>query len=312
MSRGNDRRSIVRDDDDRAAFVDVLGASVLNCGVRLHAWSLMDNHFHLLVETPSRGLSRFVKRLKETWSRVFQRRYHRSGHLFESRFRSILVERESYLAAVSRYIHLNPVRTKECFRLPPRERVRRLDAYPWSSNPGYRDAAAARPFETQDAVLEPYGGDDGSARDRYRAEMLRDLAEGRDVTSEAVAGAVLGGEEFLARARDRLSDRPEAEVPAKRVLITCVDRERVIAAVSAFLGMSREELLSSSGIRRALLADLLHRLAEMTNVEIGNLLGLHSSTVSLDRCRLAGMLRDDPAHSSLRSEIERSLGHTCS
>ena len=109
-SRGNERRNIYRDDRDRIRFLEILEEVVTLRRWVLHAWVLMSNHYHLLVETPEVGLSRGVKKLNETYAKWFNTRHRRVGHLFQGRFKNILVERESHLLELTRYIVLNPVR----------------------------------------------------------------------------------------------------------------------------------------------------------------------------------------------------------
>lgn len=123
-SRGNERREIFRDDRDRRTFLDSLESVVLSRRWILHAYVLMDNHFHLLVETPEPGISRGMKRINETYAQTFNRRHHRVGHLFQGRFKGILVERESHLLELTRYIVLNPVRCGA---------VASAGEWPWSS-----------------------------------------------------------------------------------------------------------------------------------------------------------------------------------
>jgi len=109
-SRGNERRDIFRDDDDRHRFLRLLGKVVVIRRWNLHAWVLMANHYHLLIETPEIGLSRGVKWLNQRYAQAFNERHGRVGHLFQGRFKSVLVQREGHLLELLRYIVLNPVR----------------------------------------------------------------------------------------------------------------------------------------------------------------------------------------------------------
>jgi putative transposase len=111
-SRGNAREAIVRDDADRQMWLAVLG-EVLSRGHWLcHAYCLMDNHYHLLVETPEADLSYGMRQLNGVYTQRFNRQHGRVGHVFQGRFKAILVERDSYLLELSRYIVLNPVRAR--------------------------------------------------------------------------------------------------------------------------------------------------------------------------------------------------------
>src|SRR5215207_9822233 len=109
-SRGNERKRIYRDERDRRHFCELLGELTELFRVRLHAFVLMDNHYHLLMELTEANLSRAIQWLNVSYSVWFNRRHDRSGHLFQGRFKSVLVSREEWGLALSRYIHLNPVR----------------------------------------------------------------------------------------------------------------------------------------------------------------------------------------------------------
>ena len=112
-ARGNERREIFRSDTDRARFVSTLEECVVANGLVLHAWCLMPNHYHLLIETPRGNLSRAVGWLQTTYTVRFNRRHGRSGHLFQGRFKAHLVEADSYAMELIRYIHLNPDTAQE-------------------------------------------------------------------------------------------------------------------------------------------------------------------------------------------------------
>jgi putative transposase len=107
-ARGNERRPIFRDDRDRQRFCELLAELVDR--VRLHAYVLMDNHYHLILELRESNLSRAAQWLNLSYSVWFNRRHERSGHLFQGRFKSVIVSPQEWGLALSRYVHLNPVR----------------------------------------------------------------------------------------------------------------------------------------------------------------------------------------------------------
>jgi putative transposase len=123
-SRGNERRRIFRDDVDRKMFLTFLGQAVKRFGWSVTAWVLMSNHYHLVVQTPEANLSRGMHWINGTYAAWFNRRHDRSGHLFQGRFHGVLVEKETYLRELLRYVVLNPVRAKM---------VARPEDYRWSS-----------------------------------------------------------------------------------------------------------------------------------------------------------------------------------
>src|SRR5215472_262145 len=109
--RGNERKAIFRDDTDRSVFLDKLQTSLQIYGVRLHAYVMMNNHFHLMVETPKGNLSEFMRHFNISYTAAFNRRHHRVGHLYQGRYKAILIDKDSYLLELSRYVHVNPVRS---------------------------------------------------------------------------------------------------------------------------------------------------------------------------------------------------------
>ena len=111
-SRGNERKNIVRSDKDRELFLKVLAETVEGYHIVCHAWVMMDNHYHLLLETPEANLSRALRHLNGVYTQKFNRRNSRTGHLFQGRYKAILVEKGTHLLELCRYVVLNPVRAR--------------------------------------------------------------------------------------------------------------------------------------------------------------------------------------------------------
>ena len=137
MARGNERRAVFRDDNDRQRLLETLAEMVERFGVRVHAYCLMPNHYHLLVGTPRGNLSRAIGWLQVTYTVRFNRRHRRSGHLFQGRFKAQLVEADEYARWLVVYVHLNPVRPRRKGEIIAGERARELDRYEWSSHRDY-------------------------------------------------------------------------------------------------------------------------------------------------------------------------------
>jgi putative transposase len=128
MNRGNTRAEIFVDDKDRKKFYDILGNVEERFRVDIYAFVLMKNHYHLLLETSLPNLSRAIQSLNGDYALYFNNRHNRPGHLFQGRFKAMLVEKGHYLLELSRYIHLNPVRA---------DIVKTPESYKWSSLPIY-------------------------------------------------------------------------------------------------------------------------------------------------------------------------------
>ena len=123
-ARGNEQKNIFRSNRDREKFLSYLESAVDRYGVVIHAYCLMDNHYHALIETPKGNLSQIMRHINGAYTTYFNTKRRRAGHLFQGRFKAILVDRDEYATTLSRYIHLNPVRAG-MVALP--------EEYPWSS-----------------------------------------------------------------------------------------------------------------------------------------------------------------------------------
>src|SRR4030042_6401217 len=139
--RGNERKEIFKDDRDRETFLEILAYSSKIYNIKIFSYMLMENHFHLLIETPLGNLGGFMRQFNITYTGYYNRRHNRVGHLYQGRYKSILVEKESYLSVLSRYIHLNPVRIKAVEikaveKKTDEEKIQYLRNYTWRSLPG--------------------------------------------------------------------------------------------------------------------------------------------------------------------------------
>lgn len=187
-SRGNARKAIARNDDDRRRFLSILDQVVTRYHWRCHAYCLMPNHYHLLIETRDENLSRGMRQLNGLYTQDFNRRHHRVGHLFQGRFKAILVQKDSHLLECCRYLMLNPVRTN-FVRLP--------DEWKWSSYRGTAGLGRPHPCLTRTWVLEQFGSRPREAENKYR-EFVR---EGIGVAApwDQVKGQSLLGEDSYVR-----------------------------------------------------------------------------------------------------------------
>jgi putative transposase len=264
-SRGNERREIFRDRNDRSTFLEILSDTVVDARWRLHAYVLMYNHYHLLLETPERTLSRGVKRLNERWAQHFNWRHDRVGHLFQGRFTGILVERETHLLELVRYVVLNPVRCAA---------VEHAFDYEWSN---YRATAglAPRPHWLEvDWTLSQFHADQRVGTERYREFV----AEGRGAKYcpwELVTGEVyLGSKEFCAEVERLIEARsPAPDVPLRQRRLTLVPFEAVISAVCVSFVETRNTLQEKSRrAARKALAQLAREECAMSFREIGRFL----------------------------------------
>src|SRR5690606_9803732 len=198
-ARGDRREAIYEDDADREQFLSLLGDVVQLFNWRCHAYCLMTNHYHLVVETPDANLSKGMRQLNGVFTQWSNRRHRRSGHLFQGRFKAVLVDADRYLLELTRYVVLNPVRA---------HMVKSAGDWPWSS---YRatigDADAPAWLET-DGLLAQFG----RRRSRAVAAYERFIDEGVDADSiwrHLNRQAFLGDDAFVAKAHKRASLRAD-------------------------------------------------------------------------------------------------------
>jgi REP element-mobilizing transposase RayT len=200
-ARGNARADIFSDDEDRRLFLELLAQEISQQGWRCYAYCLMDNHYHLLIETPEPNLVAGMRRLNGTYTQAFNRRHGRVGHLFQGRYKSILVDRDSYGLELSRYIVLNPVRARM---------VKRPELWAWSSYRATAGQVAAPAWLDAHWVLGQLGGRNAAAA--YERFVRAGMDQGSPW--EKLRGQIwLGEETFLKRMERLAAGKSVANVP---------------------------------------------------------------------------------------------------
>lgn len=306
--RGNERRGTFRDDEDRETFLRILGQSLNIYSVKLHAYVLMDNHFHLLVETPLGNLGEFMRHFNITYTSFFNRRHRRVGHLYQGRYKSILAEKEAYLSTLSRYIHLNPIRVKRLEKITAKERLEKLLQYPWSSLPGYFDKRQQQSMIDYSLVLADYGGDTERGRRAYREQLIADIAEGLDVKGDIFGQSILGGEEFIHWVKETfLGETETREQPSAGAIKRYQQKEVILALIEKETGKGLEALKKEKGDLRRLAMDLLYRHGGLKGAEIGAIFGLDYSVVSQERKRLRERILRDCELEEMMQRLEGLL-----
>jgi putative transposase len=229
IARGNEQRPIVQDDHDRQAFLAIFARAVERYQWLCHTYCLMDNHYHLLLEVPLGNLPLGMRHLNGVYAQRYNRRHQRFGHLFQARYRSILVEKDAYLLSVSRYIVLNPVRAGV---------VHRPEDYPWSSHRAMAGLEPAPAFLTTEWVVSEFASTRRLAHACYRDFVSAALGE------PAVSGERVGGEAFLSLKlgrHDTLPEVPRAQLqPLRRPLADVFATEH--APISAAYRVHRYRL----------------------------------------------------------------------
>ncbi|MBM3859602.1 MAG: hypothetical protein FJ395_08130 [Verrucomicrobia bacterium] len=211
-ARGNERRAIFFSDEDREVFLATVGEMVARFGVRVMAYCLMPNHYHLVVGTPRGNLSAAAGWLQLTYTARFNARHRRSGHLFQGRFKAQLVEADEYGQWLVEYVHLNPVRPRRKNDALAAERAGELDGYEWSS---HRDYAGLRSKATEWLCLDwlvYWGKKKIAAQEAYRTEIGRWFEGEKTSPWESLRGGlVLGGEMLWKKAKDLVLEKQGAD-----------------------------------------------------------------------------------------------------
>ncbi|MFO8034172.1 MAG: transposase [Candidatus Bipolaricaulota bacterium] len=255
-ARGNAQQHIFLTESDRYAFLDILVTAVSRFGWLCHAYCLMGNHYHLLLETPSANISRGMQYLNARYTQKFNRRHGRTGHVLQGRFHSVLVEKQAYLLEVVRYIELNPVRAGL---------VKHPAAWPWSSCRATAGRANPPDFLHVEWVLSQFHADPEQAKQAYRLFV----SQGRDANPwTSLQGSILGNNAFVKAMKPLLSGRTvSTEFPRRDRLATRPPLDVLFASV--------DDIRS----RNAKLYEAVH-IHQYTITEVARFLGLHYSTVS--------------------------------
>lgn len=259
-SRGNARQRIFRD-DDREAFLHTLGQVVARYGWLCHAYCLMDNHYHLLVETPKPNLTLGMRQLNGVYTQGFNRRHGRVGHLFQGRYTAILVEKEAHLLELCRYVVLNPVRVKA---------QRRVAAWRWSSYGATAGLAPVPPFLTVEWVLGRFGRQSAAAQARYRAFVKEGV--GTHPWAALRGQIYLGSERFVERLTKgvkNLAEVPRAQWRAVRPPLAAILHKRGAAGIAVAYrehGYRLREIAAQLGVHYATVSRRLRAWEQKRNV----------------------------------------------
>ncbi len=196
ICRGIERKKIFRDDKDRDRFIERLGDILLDTSTSCYAWTLLGNHFHILLKTGTVPIATVMRRLLTGYAVYFNRRYRRHGHLFQNRYKSILCQEEAYLLELVRYIHLNPLRAKIATNL------KELAKYPYCGH-GRLVGRCESEWQETEFVLRHFGKRMSVARKKYEEFVEDGLSQGRQplLTGGGLVRSVGGWKELVALCR---------------------------------------------------------------------------------------------------------------
>lgn len=287
-SRGNERKDIFKSRRDREQFLSYLESSVTRYGAIIHAYCLMTNHYHLLLETPEGNLPEIMRHINGAYTNYYNTKRKRAGHLFQGRYKAILIEADEYLMELTRYIHLNPVRGGLS---------EKPEAHPWSSYQDYIGSRPAPVWLRTNMVMERFG--DSKRYRQFVEEMLG--KEYESPLQAAVASTLLGSEPFVQEIMATHLDgkQVERDVPAIRELSKSRKIEMIIENVRGVFGDT--SLGQKAGIY------LAHRHSGARLKELGAYFGKNDSAIAQTTRRLKGQMAVDVNLKKMVDSLEEKL-----
>jgi putative transposase len=253
-SRGDGREDIYLSDADRQVWLEVLGQVCERFNWVCHAWCQMTNHYHIVIETPEGNLAQGMRQLNGVYTQRFNRAHSRVGHVFQGRYKAILVERDSYLLELARYVVLNPLRAKM---------VERLENWKWSSFWASCGQEVAPKWLQTDWILAQFAPERSSAIIAY-VRFVHEGARLPSVWTQLQGQIYLGSEAFIKNMQAQIGKRPTLEeIPRaqRRVLTQPLDE-------------FAEQYSRKEAMARAYLS------GQHTLAEIARYFGVHYATVS--------------------------------
>jgi len=264
MARGNAQGDIFLDETDRHAFVDNLGRVCQRFDWRVWAWCQMSNHYHLLIETLCPTLSQGMREVNGVYTQGFNRRHGRVGHVLQGRYKAVLVQKETYLLELSRYVVLNPVRAGM---------VETAGDWAWSSFRGIMGNAAAPEWLAVNLTLELFHPQRGPAR-RAFARFVADGVNADGPYENSLKAGFLGNESFIETLLEKhdptsvSSEIPKRLRPARsleQIARQSVDRDQAIAAAYRSGAYTLTEIARHFGIHLSTASRIARRQEDARN-----------------------------------------------
>ena len=303
MNRGRRGDEIFMEVKDYNAFIDLLKEIVDDYNVKVSAYCLMSNHYHLLVQTPDSNISRAMRHLNGVYTQRYNRSHHCDGQLFRGRYKAILVEADSYLLDLIRYIHRNPLEANL---------VDNLQKYNWSSHKGYLSKAKKWDWLYKSFPLSLFSKDHAESIRRYKQFVNQEIPdEINKILSSGKLPPVLGNKKFIDKVKDHFfSDKSHEEIPEAKILAP--DPEKILEAVGKFYKVGMDDLFRSRrgyfNEPRNVAIYLTRRLRGDTLKVVGEIFKItKNSTVSSSIDRVKYEMRKDKGVSLRVEKLIRTL-----
>ena len=290
MSRGNEGGDIFIDKKDRANFLDTIGEMSERYDFDIFAYVLMDNHYHLLVRSRLANLKRAMQWFGTTYTQRFNRRHYRSGHLFQGRYKSIIVQNDAYLLQLSYYIHRNPVRAGI---------VKRLADYRWSSYRVYAYGRKTPEWLSTDLILSQFEGESDRQKS-YREKVQKYAQEEGRLIENIRHNLILGTKKFADKiCKKYLPSKTDSAIPQQRQISKDFNTADFLKEAEKMFNCDLKRFVKARRLSgadkdtRDLLLYYLWRVGQLTNVQIGEQFGLSYSAVSHAVRSIKAKLKND-------------------
>jgi putative transposase len=294
-SRGNERKAIYRNDKDRTKFLSYLESASERYDALIHAYCLMDNHYHLLLETPRSNLSQILHHVNGAYTTYFNVKRDRCGHLFQGRYKAILVEKDAYCQELSRYIHLNPVRAG--IAKSPSE-------YTWSSFCYFIGLKESPGWLRDELILGYFDKDRNVAERLYRDFVEKGLeTDLEEPFKEVFASTFLGKEEFISWAKEKWIAYKNADarnIPVLKRLMSKPSFEAIDQIVESVIG-------KENGFFKKFCLYTSHQMVGLPLKEIGAYYDMRGSAVSQSNRRLKQRISKDKKLGQMEKEIKNRI-----
>ena len=262
-ARGNEKKKIFFTPADYKKFRDYLEVAKQKHGIMIHSYVLMSNHYHLIVETPGGNLSKVMHYINSSYTTYLNIRRKRTGHLFQGRYKALLVDKDNYLIELSRYIHLNPVRAGI---------VEKPEDYEYSSYRAFASGEEDKILD-QSTILSMITSQMGEARKRYCEYINSGIGEDIKNPFEGVYGGfILGGEKFIKEALKQLKEEylQKDDISHKKELKSAYKIEEIVERVAELFNISIEDIkVNKTPQARKIAVYLAKKKTAATNKEIG-------------------------------------------
>jgi len=289
MNRGRRGEEIFEGKKDYNAFIDLLKDVVEDYNVNIAAYCLMSNHYHLLIQTPEANISRSMRHLNGVYTQRYNRFHNCDGQLFRGRYKCILIDADSYLLELVRYIHRNPLEAGM---------VKDLSEYTWSSHNGYLSGAKKWDWLHKNYILSLFSKNKAKSIRRYKEFVSKEtLEEINQILGRKNLPTVIGRKSFVNKIKEKFfKNKTHEEIPASKSLAPDVDR--IVGEVCKFYNVNTNDLLISRrgyfNEPRNVAIYLMRHIRGDTLKDVGKFFGIfkNSTISSVDRRLKREMIKD--------------------